>query len=104
MPLALHHVVFGIPLARHSLIIAVYCSQRTLCDLIHNITSWGYYLIGERLCHGTHGLPCTVIIPILMRYVLYLPLTFLNQLSTVLIPEEYFLFRYKYHHLKDLSL
>ena len=25
---------------------------------IHNITSWGYYLIGERLCHGTHGLPC----------------------------------------------
>lgn len=30
-----------------------------VCDFIHNITSWGYYLIGERLCHGTHGLPCT---------------------------------------------
>ena len=30
-----------------------------MCDLIHNITSWGYYLIGKRECHGTHGLPCT---------------------------------------------
>ena len=30
-----------------------------VCDLIHNITFWGYYLIGERLCHGTHGLPYT---------------------------------------------
>ena len=28
--------------------------------LIHNITSWGYYLIGKRECHGTHGLPCTL--------------------------------------------
>ena len=25
------HVVFGIPLARHSLTIAVHCSQRALC-------------------------------------------------------------------------
>lgn len=32
-----------------------------VCDLIHNITSWGYYLIGERLCHGTHGLPCALL-------------------------------------------
>ena len=32
-----------------------------VCDLIHNITSWGYYLIGERLCHGTHGLPCVLL-------------------------------------------
>lgn len=31
-----------------------------MCDLIHNITSWGYYLIGKRECHGTHGLPCTI--------------------------------------------
>ena len=31
-----------------------------MCDLIHNITSWGYYLIGKRECHGTHGLPCTM--------------------------------------------
>lgn len=32
-----------------------------VCDLIHNITFWGYYLIGERLCHGTHGLPCALL-------------------------------------------
>lgn len=32
-----------------------------VCDLIYNITSWGYYLIGERLCHGTHGLPCALL-------------------------------------------
>ena len=31
-----------------------------MCDLIHNITSWGYYLIGKRECHGTHSLPCTI--------------------------------------------
>nr|WP_288684401.1 hypothetical protein [uncultured Anaerobutyricum sp.] len=28
------HVVFGIPLARHSLTIAVHCSQRTLCVIL----------------------------------------------------------------------
>lgn len=37
-----------------------------MCDLIHNITSWGYYLIGKRECHGTYGLPCTSIICVII--------------------------------------